>query len=68
MQGAEVASRQLAIAEGEGPVEIGSTAGGRVLVIAGRPLREPVAHAGPFVMNTRQQLLEAVNDYQAGRF
>lgn len=68
VQGAEVASRQLAIAEGEGPVEIGSGAGGRVLVIAGRPLREPVAHAGPFVMNTRQQLLEAVNDYQAGRF
>ncbi len=38
-----------------------------VLLLGGAPLREPVVQYGPFVMNTRQQLIEAVEDYQAGR-
>ena len=38
-----------------------------VLVIAGVPLREPVAHYGPFVMNTRDEIVEAFDDYQSGR-
>ena len=40
----------------------------RALLIAGAPLREPIAQYGPFVMNTREQLLEAVEDFQRGRF
>ncbi|MGB3697106.1 MAG: pirin family protein [Gordonia sp. (in: high G+C Gram-positive bacteria)] len=39
-----------------------------VLLLGGKPLREPVAQYGPFVMNTRQQLIEAMEDYQSGRF
>ena len=39
----------------------------RALLIAGQPLREPIAQYGPFVMNTRQQLLEAVEDFNNGR-
>jgi quercetin 2,3-dioxygenase len=40
----------------------------RALLIAGRPLNEPIAQYGPFVMNTQQQIVEAVEDFRAGRF
>lgn len=39
-----------------------------VLVLSGQPLREPIAHYGPFVMNTREELLEAFQEFQEGRF
>ncbi|MTG97304.1 MULTISPECIES: pirin family protein [Myroides] len=39
-----------------------------VLVMAGEPINEPIEHYGPFVMNTREELIEAVNDFNAGKF
>lgn len=48
-------------------VEAGE-AGARLILVAGRPLREPVARHGPFVMNTREELMQAFVDYEQGRF
>jgi hypothetical protein len=42
--------------------------GARFLLIAGRPLNEPVARGGPFVMNTKAEIRQAYEDYEAGRF
>lgn len=41
--------------------------GARVLVLAGKPIKEPIAQYGPFVMNTSEEIEEAINDYRAGK-
>jgi quercetin 2,3-dioxygenase len=42
--------------------------GARFIVLAGRPLNEPIAQYGPFVMNTPDEIEQAIVDYQSGRF
>lgn len=49
-------------------VVLQASADARVLLVAGRPLKESIAQYGPFVMNTQQQIHEAVADFRAGRF
>lgn len=66
----EVPVRNMAIlanaADRDG-VRIDAAEEARVLLIAGRPLGEPIAQYGPFVMNTEQEIYQAVADYRAGR-
>ena len=47
---------------------MGSGEEARLILVAGRPLREPIVQYGPFVMNTQAQIVQAVDDYRAGRF
>ncbi len=39
-----------------------------VLILSGEPINEPIAAHGPFVMNTRQEIMEAFHDYNVGKF
>ena len=56
------------LSDGEKVCFMAGAQGARVLVLAGKPLREPVVQYGPFVMNTREEIEQAIADYQAGAF
>nr|WP_297459971.1 pirin family protein [uncultured Halomonas sp.] len=61
-----IAQGQLARLGGGERLELTSAAGGQALVLAGQPHGEPIAHYGPFVMNTREELDQALRDYREG--
>ncbi len=64
--GREVRSGQLAVLSGGEALRLEGL-GGRALLLAGRPLHEPVARWGPFVMNTDAEIRQAIDDYRGGR-
>ena len=68
--GTTVSDRHMAILanNGAGEVCIEASEDARVLIIAGQPLKEPIAQYGPFVMNTTEQIHQAMRDYEAGKF
>jgi hypothetical protein len=57
----------IVCAQGGSEVSIETLEDSRLLLLAGRPIGEPIARYGPFVMNTQAELGQAVKDYQAGR-
>jgi quercetin 2,3-dioxygenase len=66
-----VAMKQMAVlgnsAEADG-VRLLATQASRAILIAGRPLNETIVQHGPFVMNTQEQITQAIDDYSWGRF
>ncbi len=61
------ARQAVVFGEGDGVCVRGGDSGVRFLLAAARPLGEPIARYGPFVMNTREELLQAFRDYESGR-
>ena len=68
-QARPVASGELAVlGQGEDVMVAAGEDSARLLVVAGKPLNEAVAKYGPFVMNTPEQIVEAMRDFQSGKF
>lgn len=68
LAGKELATHTLAVLGSGDTVDIlAGAAGARFILVAGRPIGEPVVQGGPFVMNTRDEIEQAFADYQAGR-
>jgi redox-sensitive bicupin YhaK (pirin superfamily) len=67
--GTAVPKQRMAILknEGDGVLLRAGPDGARALLIAGRPLNEPIAQYGPFVMNDNEQIFQAVEDFRTGR-
>ncbi|WP_095093451.1 pirin family protein [Pseudomonas sp. Irchel 3A5] len=59
-------SRMVRLSE-EGELQLNTANGARVLLIAGKPLREPIVQYGPFVMNTREEIEQALRDFRDDR-
>ena len=67
--GDEVGALSLAVlGPGERVAARAGATGARFLLLSGRPLGEPVAWGGPFVMNTREEVMQAFEEYRSGRF
>ena len=70
LQGDETSNvpiKRMAILKNEGDgLVLRAQANTRAILIAGQPLNEPIAQYGPFVMNTREELVQAVDDFRAG--
>jgi redox-sensitive bicupin YhaK (pirin superfamily) len=67
----EVAKQRMAILKNEANsdgVILHADGPARAILIAGQPLNEPIAQHGPFVMNTNEEIFQAVQDFQTGRF
>ena len=72
--GARIAKGQLAVLDAGDVITIAGVGGDdestntmEVLLLGGQPINEPVAQYGPFVMNTREELVQAYEDFQRGR-
>lgn len=73
IEGREVPTKTMAILENNDSADgvtitADSSEDTKTILITGRPLREPVVQYGPFVMNSQQEIMQAVTDFQSGKF
>ena len=64
----KISRDQLAVLTQGESIELCSLEDARFLLVAGKPLDEPIARGGPFVMNTESEIRQAFSDYQSGNF
>lgn len=64
-----VATHQFVLFKNEGTeININASEGAVILVLSGMPIDEPIASYGPFVMNTQEEIITAIKDFQSGKF
>ena len=71
VDGVQVASQRMGIlgnTTGADNVTLSATEDARLILVAGKPLNEPIVQYGPFVMNTQQEIHQALNDFNNGHF
>jgi redox-sensitive bicupin YhaK (pirin superfamily) len=68
VDGRELVEGEVAILGAGDAVALSASGAGRALLLTGRPIGEPIAQYGPFVMNTEAEIHEAIADFRAGRF
>ena len=66
--GTQIKLNQLALLSDGDEVVLTSKNTGRAIVVSGAPIGEPIARYGPFVMNTNDEIKQAINDFQTGKF
>ncbi|UCJ15127.1 pirin family protein [Pseudomonas sp. MM211] len=64
----EVRAGRLVRLDDQGELHLSSSTGTRVLLLAGKPLNEPIVQYGPFVMNSREEIEQAMRDFRDGTF
>jgi len=64
----QISTGQLAVLDDGSQVSVVAEETSRFLLIAGKPIGEPIERAGPFVMNTKAEIQQAFQDYQSGQF
>jgi len=67
LEGTEVTADTVALLGTGESLALEAVTPASLMLLAGEPIGEPMAHYGPFVMNTREELEQAVQDYQQGR-
>ncbi len=70
LNGRDIAQHSLVILDDDKGVWdfVAGKAGARLITVSGKPLHEPIARYGPFVMNTREQIDQALQDFQSSKF